>query len=334
MFKIVCFGLIQLFSIANGFDFNKYLKDNCETYSSTLSCSYIKFTAEAQNVIQDTNFMISNATYVRFQNCEVVANGAFFEKFPNAMQFDFYDCYIDVFTSTRRSVSPHKELKELSIRTSRVTNGFGTTNSGLTTLTSLKTIYFYSTSLSNGITNGFFQQIPQIEEISLHNCELFSSNTEDSFRGLSELKTLYINGNSYSALNVDLFRDLKKLTHLTLDFNGIDQLPAKLLPSSLEYLSLRNNSLRFITRNMFSQLTSLNTLYISENEIEYISESAFYNLAKLKYLHLQNNKITTFTENHLNGLKNLVWIDISGNEVEYLDSGIFDGLESLEYLNY
>lgn len=333
MSNVFCLGVVFLVSFVNGFDSEKFLKDNCEMFSTTLSCSYVKFSTEDNNEIQDTKFIISNATYVRFQHCFVVANGAFFEKFPNTRQVDFEDCYIDLVTSTRRIVPAHKELRKINVMTSEVKNGYGTANTGLETLSNLKGISFYSTKLSNGISNGFFQQVPQIEDISIGFCDLYTYSS-DSFRGLSELQSLNIFGNSYFNLNVDMFADLKKLLHLYLESNGIDQLAAKVLPPNLQTLNLRNNSLRFITGNMFSQLTSLEGLYLVENEIEQVSEKSFDNLGKLKYLQLQHNKIKTFTQRHLNGTKNLIHVDVSSNAIEDLDCGVFDGLGFLEWFNF
>lgn len=334
MLKQFCVGLIFLFSTANGFDSVNFVNENCEVFSSELVCSYIKFSAKVQDEIQGKQFIISNATYVRFENCDIVANGAFFEKFPNARQFDFVNCHVDLVTNTRRPVSTHTNLEYMNIRASKVKNGYGSIgNNGLRTLQNLRGVTFLVTTFSNGISSGFFQQVPQIKEISLLNCELYSYSSE-SFRGLIELQSLQIYGSSFFGLNVNFFQDLNKLQHLYLDSNGIEQLPTMLLPQNLETLSLRNNSLRFITGNTFKQQTLLKYLYLSENEIEHVSKKAFENLKNLKYLQLQNNKIKTFTATHLEGPKNLTLFDISNNEIPILDNEIFDALADLHYFNY
>lgn len=164
-----------------------------------------------------------------------------------------------------------------------------------------------------------------------------NSIPSNAFQELSSLISLNIVGNGYYDLNLhaDVFSDVSQLKYLYLDSNAIDQLATKLLPPNLLTLSLRNNSLRFITGNMFKRLTALNFLDLSENQIEHVSEKAFDKLESLQSLQLQDNQIRTLTARHLNGTRKLIRLDLSNNDIEpTLDDETFDDLEFLEWFDY
>lgn len=333
MSKVFYIGLICLLSKANGFNSNNFLENHCEIDSSTLTCSFIKFSTKENDEIQNTNFTLSNASDVRFEQCDILVNGAFFEKFPKASQFEFVGCNINFVNNSKRQISSHNEMRNLIIEDSNIKNWPLMESDSLKTLFNLETISFHSIIFSEEIGVGLFQQIPNIKNIIFDDCDVFIDGC-NAFRGLKKLQSLRISRSTYLTLDVGFFEELNNLQNLYLVSNGIDQLPAKLLPSNLKILDLSDNSLRFITKNMFSRLTLLNTLDLSGNSIEHLSDMAFDNLGRLEHLYLQDNNMTYFSERLFNGTKNLLSLDISKNQMTYIYDAFFDNLESLERFYY
>lgn len=110
------------------------------------------------------------------------------------------------------------------------------------------------------------------------------------FRGLTSLKSLYLNNNYISALSTDTFDDLKNLIFLTLDDScvGVTQLKP----------------------GIFKNLHKLETLIVENMGIESFSKEVFGNLTGLKVLHLNHNAMQTLDVNLLENLTNLQYLDV------------------------
>ena len=63
------------------------------------------------------------------------------------------------------------------------------------------------------------------------------------------------------------------------------------LPSNVESLDLRDNQIRRIDANSFSDLPELKVLLLSKNQIEYIAPGAFENMMTLEILFLHQNNL-------------------------------------------
>lgn len=337
MFRVICIGLL-LAGNSFAFDRENFLQKYCEfdISSSNLDCSYCNFSETDNDDIQNQHFILSNATFINFVDCDnVLANGAFFEMFPIASKFVFERCNIDISTETTRVIPIHEGLYYLEIRFSRLKDDYGMGTLGLKTLSQLREIIFDSTTFDSGIIrNQYFEQTPHINEITLENCGDSIYISPEAFLGSMELESLRITNNPNLIIEWYVFQGLEKLRYLTLQSNGLSQLDTQFLSSNLIYLDLEYNNIRFITESMFRKLFSLNILDLSNNAIEHISEEAFDNLENLQRLHLEKNNIKRFNKRHLNGVKSLMFIDISNNQVEDLDDDTFDDLKFLKYLNY
>lgn len=310
----------------NGFDSNQFLQNYCKG-AETLSCSNVSLTQKDSDDIQQNNFIISNATSVRIQGCQLLVNGAFFEKFPRATELFFENCELDMMTDVKRPVSPHAYMRSLIIKSSSVMNG-----EGIKTLTNLTSMQFDKSTLSRCLPQNFLQQLPQLNTFTLRECG-YCLISNYAFKGLSNLKNVEISGNELYAYEL-AFQGAENLERLQLDYNRIGHIKTAWFPSSLKILHLRNNFLRFLTKNMFNKLISLRELYLSGNQIEQISGEAFTNLRDLGILHLQNNQIRNFTADHLKGNEKVHYLDISNNNITQLCDIVFDGLINLEFLKY
>lgn len=91
----------------------------------------------------------------------------------------------------------------------------------------------------------------------------------NSFRGLSELETLYLDNNQLENLDAELFKDLDNLRNLFLN----------------------RNNLRAIESYTFNGLVGLKVLNLDGNKIEYMQKNWLECLEKLEELSLRNRKL-------------------------------------------
>ena len=100
--------------------------------------------------------------------------------------------------------------------------------------------------------------------------------------------------------------------------------------NQLEILEMRNVSLKQAD-DLFlnSKLTKLD---LSLNSLVYIKRSSFQNLTNLKYLDLSCNKITNIEAGTLNSTKMLEYLNIQANQVKFISDDSFRDYKELTYL--
>ncbi|NXE50342.1 OPT protein, partial [Casuarius casuarius] len=113
------------------------------------------------------------------------------------------------------------------------------------------------------------------------------------FAGLKELKRVDLTSNNISQVDADAFRLLPSLQELILPGNRLTALPE--LPRSIVRLDARLNSIPSagIRPEAFQDLTQLQFLHLSDNELDHIPAPL---PQSLRSLHLQNNNIQTMQE--------------------------------------
>ncbi|XP_038822720.1 TLR4 interactor with leucine rich repeats-like [Salvelinus namaycush] len=205
-----------------------------------------------------------------------------------------------------------------------------------------------------------FEKLSKLEELYLGN-NLISTIPPETLQSLAKLTTLYGNNNDIKKITPELFGNLESVVKLRLDGNAIELLQDSVFKSltNLHYLHLESNQLSQIHRNAFSKLTklrflnlaqnkltavrnvftfsqlrSLNTLLLSENEIQHVGNHVFQNLKKLSKLSLSNNNIYHLESESLKGLSSLTEFLIDGNVLENLPAGLLDPLERVEELDF
>ncbi|KGL90657.1 Slit 3 protein, partial [Charadrius vociferus] len=117
--------------------------------------------------------------------------------------------------------------------------------------------------------------------------------TANTFRNLTFLHSLWLDGNNLTFLSPGTFHALSNLDLSHCNIFEIHPLLFSHLPS-LERLDLASNNMRYVPqafRNL-SSLTTLN-LYLNNNQISSISDSAFSYLNKLHFLHLSKNNLSS-----------------------------------------
>ena len=102
--------------------------------------------------------------------------------------------------------------------------------------------------------------------------------------------------------------------------------------SSLEELTITDNSLTTLPDAVFAGLASLETLWLFNNRLTSLPRAAFFELAELKELRLTNNLLAGLEEGMFAGLSTLESLHLNGNRLRRLPDRVFSGMPLLEEL--
>ncbi|XP_036356231.1 SLIT and NTRK-like protein 4 isoform X4 [Octopus sinensis] len=102
--------------------------------------------------------------------------------------------------------------------------------------------------------------------------------------------------------------------------------------SSLTTLFLSENKLKEINGETFQNLSKLTTLYLGGNEMKEINGELFQYLSGLKILYLDNNNMTYIQRGVFENLPNLEKLYLNENNIKKIQIGSFDDLRNLKYL--
>ncbi|TRY65342.1 hypothetical protein DNTS_017862 [Danionella cerebrum] len=200
----------------------------------------------------------------------------------------------------------------------------------------VKYVYLQNNQLT-GITNGVFDNAPNITWIIIHANKLSSDKFGDKVlaklpnlqrlfvqhnnltrvpQGLPRsLRDLHMNHNNISVVPVDSFRGMNNLTALYLQMNAIEDL-GKALEGlvSLTVLDLRGNRLKKIPESLPARLSQL---YLEYNHIASIPADFLSQRPELRYIRLSHNQLTNggIPASAFN-VSTLVELDLSFNKLE------------------
>ncbi|XP_040850971.1 toll-like receptor 9, partial [Ochotona curzoniae] len=189
-----------------------------------------------------------------------------------------------------------------------------------------------------------------------HTCILQLDPT--SLAGLHALRFLFLDGNCYyknpcdKALEVlpGALRGLSNLTHLSLKYNNLTQVPLQ-LPPSLQFLFLSYNRIEQLAPEDLAELTALRVLDVGGNcrRCDHASNpcvkcnrsslslqpATFSLLSRLESLVLRDSSLHTLDTQWFHGLGNLTRLDLSENFLYSCinDTMAFQGLAQLRHLN-
>ena len=154
----------------------------------------------------------------------------------------------------------------------------------------------------------------------------------DSFAGLANLNTLYLNNNNIESLPENVFKNLNNLKYLYMDFNQIQKLAPPIFVDTfdLKKVSFSNNKLQNIEKNTFKYQNTLESMSLANNNFETLNNSMFSGLSSLKELNLANNLLSQINNETFVKLPSLSSLNISHNQVESLGENLF---LSQPYLN-
>ena len=157
----------------------------------------------------------------------------------------------------------------------------------------------------------------------------------DTFQ-MKNLGRICLRNNSlYShGLPVGVFRGVNNLVVLSVKHMNINFFLRGLLDdlTKLEYLNFSYNNIRLIKANVFKYLKKLTVLILSNNNIKRIYELAFSSLTSLKELILCTNKLSLINVEIVDGLKSLELLNLNHNQINHIGSGTLSYLVSLKRL--
>lgn len=151
---------------------------------------------------------------------------------------------------------------------------------------------------------------------------------------LIDLEVLVLSQNQFRSIRQEHFTSLKALKILDLSSNGLQSIDANSLPSSLEKLYLQNNELNSLQLTFLFQLTELKEFNLDFNRLTFLPEKIFQWNGQLGYLSLQGNDLNSLTNQSLLGLKSLGHLNLARNRLQFsANQQPFQYLKSLKLLN-
>uniref|UniRef100_A0A6I8Q341 Leucine-rich repeat-containing G-protein coupled receptor 4 n=1 Tax=Xenopus tropicalis TaxID=8364 RepID=A0A6I8Q341_XENTR len=166
----------------------------------------------------------------------------------------------------------------------------------------LRTIHLYDNPLSF-VGNSAFQNLSDLHFLIIRG----ASNVQwfPNLTGTNNLESLTLTGTKIRSIPIKFCQEQKMLRTLDLSYNEISALVGFEGCSSLEEVYLQNNQIQEVQNETFQGLAALRMLDLSRNRIHTIHKEAFVTLKALTNLDLSFNDLTAFPTAGLHGLNQL-----------------------------
>lgn len=113
---------------------------------------------------------------------------------------------------------------------------------------------------------------------------------------------------------------------------GLQEIPAKRLPQTVENLALTKNNFPIIKSDAFAGLRSLKKLSLDGNNITTIKPFAFRGLPKLREISIQHTPLATVAPFAFAGLQNITTILLSHNKILKVETNAFAGTSNVKLI--
>nr|AEI59678.1 TLR21 [Ictalurus punctatus] len=197
-------------------------------------------------------------------------------------------------------------------------------------------------NLLSDIYKESFENLHSLQTLNLRNNQI-SVIFNNTFYSLSKLSILDLGGNKITHLMPLALEGLDSLNNLYLDRNHLAEIDGHLigkLHRTLQVLDLQGNFIHYITEYVYSPFITLSKLTDLKLDgqmpygITLLPHAFFRGLTSLKSLYLSNNHISYFSTDTFDDLKNLTFLTLDDScvGVTQLKPGIFKNLHKLETL--
>jgi Leucine-rich repeat (LRR) protein len=173
----------------------------------------------------------------------------------------------------------------------------------------------------------------------------------DAFKGMENLKYLFLDVNKFSTVNLEIFKYFKSSYFLNLNGNGIKSLDLKfyqVLPETLKQLWISYNEITEVPVNAFNNSSNLYDLVLANNLLKsfMISHSYLQNLvlhrnqiselnlgssSTITSLFIDRNSLTVLSSAMFSNILNLREFSFQNNSIEAIDKNL---MEKFKYLKY
>ena len=191
-------------------------------------------------------------------------------------------------------------------------------------LTSLVTITLSDNEL-HSLPSRLFENIQNLEWLDLFNNQL-ATVPDDIFEGLKSLLNLFLYSNNLKSLPSGLFRGLDHLQILHMAKNAFESLSKTTFKNltNLRTLDLGHNKLTDVTE-LFQGLSSLNILSLYNNSIRSFDSSVFQDLFSLEYLNINVNLLSVLPTDLFYPLRNVQKLFCTLNPLNTIHVDTFKG---------
>lgn len=198
-------------------------------------------------------------------------------------------------------------------------------------------------NLLTDIYNDTFEDLINLKTLNLRNNQI-AVLFNYAFENLSNLIILDLGGNKITQMRPHAFDGLKSLAKLYLDRNRLKEIDSMLfwkLHATLDVLDLQANHILYFTEHTYSpfiNMSRLRDLKLDAQEptgINLLPRAFFRGLTSLKSLYLTNNHIIGFGAETFDDLKSLEFLTLDNScvGIAQLKPGIFKNLRKLKILS-
>lgn len=186
--------------------------------------------------------------------------------------------------------------------------------------------------------------------IRTHNTDWSAMSMEfhrDTFKGLSDLRSLDLGDNNIWILPSEIFCPLFNLRELNVTQNRLQDIsnmgfsdwgngptaPGKSCNTALEVLEMSYNEISALPDNGLSSLRALQKLFLQNNRISNVADRAFVGLSDLQILNLSTNALTALPPEMFQSSRDIKQIYLNNNSLSVLAPGLLEGLDQLQILD-
>lgn len=129
--------------------------------------------------------------------------------------------------------------------------------------------------------------------------------------------------------------DLDVVKQVVIDFSPSDHVFPGIGEefSNLEKLYIYGESIKYVVRYDFANMTQLTNLYLLELSIQFLQEELLSDLPNLEHIVISFCKTERIPEKFLSYQMKLKWLDLSNNKLEVLDKDLFKFNLDLVYID-
>jgi Leucine-rich repeat (LRR) protein len=171
--------------------------------------------------------------------------------------------------------------------------------------------------------------------IVIHDCD--RESMDEFSRSFGVERVVRFNAgwnNNFSTIDASFFKDMRNLTELRLTACKVESVASDAFSElkSLSSLGLIENQIKILNDQLFHNLENLQELQLWKNQIEEIPAKLFENNRKLKILWLSENKIKAIPLGLLDFLTELEEFAIDDNQLEVIHPNTFQQNKKLKQL--